>query len=94
MAAVVVARAQRKAVKDLVVPVILLLRVIEGASTRAGYGTDASTYTPSGQGADRSSTGRANTNSLRRVDMAFVPNVLAIGAVMSYGEARRRSSEE
>jgi hypothetical protein len=74
--------------------VILLVRVIDCASTRAGYGTDASTYTPSGQGADRSSTGRANTYPLRRVDMAFVPNVLAIGAVMSYGEARRRSSEE
>jgi hypothetical protein len=73
---------------------MLLVRVIDGTSTRTGYGADASTYTASGQGADRSSTGRANTHSLRRVDMAFVPNVLAIHAVMGYGEARRRCPED
>ena len=73
---------------------MLLVRVIDSTSTRTGYGADASTFTTSGQRADRSSTGGANTHTLRRVDMAFVPNALAIRAVMSYGEARRRCSEE
>ena len=73
---------------------MLLVRVIQGASTRAGYSADASTFTAAGQGANRRSTGRANTHSLRRVHVAFVPNVLSIRAMMSYSEARRRCAEE
>lgn|SRR5579864_1383804 len=87
-------RSQFSTLLVSVVPVILLVRVIEGASTSAGYGADTSTFTASSQGADRSSTGRANTHPLRRVDVAFVSNVLAMRAVMSYREAWRRRAEE
>jgi hypothetical protein len=79
----------------LVVPMILLMRIIQSASSCTCYRTNTSSYRSTGQRTDPRSSSRAKDYTLGGINMALVPNVSSIRMLLSFsGKIRHCRSNE
>jgi hypothetical protein len=80
---------------ESVVSMMLFVCVIQGSSSCPSDGSNAGTFSPSGQGADCCSTRRPDADSLSGIDVALVPDPAPITAVMARSSDRgRRCTKE